>query len=141
MIRPSDQPTAIDRPRASKASPQGWALAVAFVPIALDPGASSHATRRPHVPKAMPPPGRNRTAGSGASSLYWSGWLTPGSSMTRRCGPDVPEPQVAVVVGDRQGPSVGAEVERADAPSVAEESGDLADIDLAEAQDRVGFEG
>ena len=48
---------------------------------------------------------------------------------------------MAVVVGDRQGLAVGAEVERADAPSVAEESGDLADIDLAEAQDRVVFEG
>ena len=48
---------------------------------------------------------------------------------------------MAVVVGDRQGLAVGAEVERADAPSMAEESGDLADIDLAEAKDRVGSKG
>ena len=62
--------------------------------------------------------------------------------MTRRCrAADVPEPQVAVVVGDRQGLAVGAEVERADAPAVAEESGDLTDIDLAEALDRVGSQG
>ena len=54
---------------------------------------------------------------------------------------DVPEPQAAVVVGDRQGLAVGAEVERADAPSMAEESGDLTDIDLAKAKDSVRSKG